>query len=443
MNTEEKEIKNRLFNVIPVGTLEMQQFLQMFSIEFSTTETESASVSCKIRPKLFLNPDFIKKYCKADEHLFMLIMHELYHVILGHTVLFKQHSIISNIAFDAVINSMLCKMFPQEQYISFFTQLNSSNKIPSCFLRPPAYDNPQEAKGILKNLYHTEMVTYFEIYQILIEKFFKNIKKDGFILIGNHNKSQNAKKNPILEDVVGKIISKCSKIYKGNGRGIGKDIEKINIKYKNSKKDLKKKMTNFLKKAGIESEETVKTKLKIRLRNQAALTFMPNFFDRTITAKKMLMDNVLLYNRQVSNAQPITENNLKSLVYLDVSGSVQEKLQKFVPLLIKPYKEKQCLMFCFSDAVTETNPKDFIKGNFDSTGGTDINCVFKHFFKLPKKKRAKKVIVLTDGDTGRIEGKYKNLIKEKNIKIYCGLFGEEPQKRDLKDVVKTFEEFKF
>lgn len=441
MNTEEKEIKNKLFNVIPVGTLEMQQFLQILSIKFSTTETQSASVSCTIRPELILNPDFINQYCKTNEHLFMLVMHELYHIILGHTTLFNNHTIIDNIAFDAVINSTLCKFFPQEEYTSFFTQLNNSNKIPSCLLRPPADDNPQEAKNILNNLYNTEMGTYFEVYKALIEKFSKDIKKDKFILIGNHDTSKNITNNPILKETVNKIISKCSKVYKATGRRTGEKTERINIKYEKSKNDLKKKIKNFLRKAGIESGDTVRTKLKIQLRNQSAVTFIPNFFDRTITAKKMLMNNVLLYNQQVSNNQPIQETPLKAFVYLDVSGSVQRELQEFAPLLIKPYKEKQCLMFCFSDEVAETNPKDFIAGKFYSTGGTDINCMFKHFFKLPIRKRAKKIIVLTDGYTGSVFCEYKNLIKEKNIKVYCGLFGRNPQREDLKDIVRSFEKF--
>ena len=304
------------------------------------------------------------------------------------------------------------------------------------------YIPKSKVKEILNNLYNTETGTYFEIYKLIMEKIAKDIKKDGFILIGNHNSSENITNNPIIKETINKLFPKCSKMYKDKCRGLGEDIGNINIKYKKPKEDLKTKMKKFLRKAGIESEDNVRTKLKIQLRNQSAVTFIPNFFDRTITAKKMLMDNVLLYNQQVSNNQPIQENNLKAFVYLDVSGSVQEQLQKFAPLLIKPYKEKQCLMFCFSTEVTETNPKDFIKGNFDSTGGTNINCVFKHFFKLSKKKRAKKVIVLTDGETGQVMSQYKKLIKEKNIKVYCGLFGEEIQKEDLKDIVKSFEEFK-
>lgn len=469
MNQEEQKIIDRLFNVIPVGTLQMQEFLRILSINFSTTQTQSAAITCDIRPTLLINPDFIKTYCKTDEHLFMLIIHELYHIILGHTALFKKGNIIDNIAFDAIINSILCKTFPQEEYTSFFTQLNCSNKIPSCLLRPPAKDNPQEAIEVLNTLYNTDTGTYFEVYKILIEKYEKDIKQfeqllnkipeqnsnthntnsqnqnneiGEFILIGNHNQSESITKNPILKEMVEQLISKWPRVYKIKGRDMGGNVGNININYESPQEKLKRKMKNFLKIAGIKTGDSLKTKLSIKLRNQSAVTLIPNYFDRTITAKKILMNNVLLYNQTLSNNQPINETPLKVFVYLDVSGSVQEYLQKFAPLLIKPYKEKKCLMFCFSTKVTETNPKDFIKGNFNSTCGTDINCVFKHFFNLPKKKRAKKIIILTDGYTGEVNNKYKSLIQEKNIKVYCGLFGEEPQKEDLKNIVKKFEEFK-
>jgi len=52
---------------------------------------------------------FLDKYCQDDEDLFLLILHELYHVILGHTRLFPRFALIDNIVYDAVINSMLSR----------------------------------------------------------------------------------------------------------------------------------------------------------------------------------------------------------------------------------------------------------------------------------------------------------------------------------------------
>jgi hypothetical protein len=45
-------------------------------------------------------------------------MHELHHVLLGHTKLFQRLSTADNIVFDAVINSLLCRMFPQPAYVA-------------------------------------------------------------------------------------------------------------------------------------------------------------------------------------------------------------------------------------------------------------------------------------------------------------------------------------
>ncbi len=94
MNEEEK-IKERLFSVIPTSSLHMMEFLKLMNVRLvDDKETETAAVTCTSRPELLLNKKFIDEYCKTDEHLFMLVIHELYHIVLGHTQLFKRHTLI-------------------------------------------------------------------------------------------------------------------------------------------------------------------------------------------------------------------------------------------------------------------------------------------------------------------------------------------------------------
>lgn len=55
-------------------------------MKIQTTEAvETASVECTSRPRLFINPRFVEKHAATPERLLMLVMHELHHVILGHT----------------------------------------------------------------------------------------------------------------------------------------------------------------------------------------------------------------------------------------------------------------------------------------------------------------------------------------------------------------------
>src|SRR3546814_20421854 len=67
----------------------------------------------------------------------MLVMHELHHVLLGHTTLFPRVTRIQNFVFDAVINGIVCRMFPEKDHTAFFTDYYDAGEFPQCLLRPP------------------------------------------------------------------------------------------------------------------------------------------------------------------------------------------------------------------------------------------------------------------------------------------------------------------
>ena len=79
----------------------------------------------------------VRKRCRADEHLFLLVMHELYHIILAHTTLYPRLGVAQNIAFDAVINAGLSRQFQGPEYRGFFEEINPADTFPSLLLRPP------------------------------------------------------------------------------------------------------------------------------------------------------------------------------------------------------------------------------------------------------------------------------------------------------------------
>ena len=118
--TDEERVVVRILEVIPRSSgsrlscskkgsnssFELMTFLSLFRVRFSD-KIATACVTCGESPELLLNKEFIEEHCKTDEHLFMLVMHELYHVILGHTRLFPRSTEVRNFVFDAVINALL------------------------------------------------------------------------------------------------------------------------------------------------------------------------------------------------------------------------------------------------------------------------------------------------------------------------------------------------
>lgn len=436
------DIKRRLFSVIPTSSLHMMEFLKLMDIRFTEEETKSAAVTCTSRPELLLNKAFVDAYCKTDEHLFMLVMHELYHIILGHTHLFKRHTDIDNIAFDAVINAILCRMFPGEEYVSFFTSINSDETFPGCILRPIGNKTPLKYIPVLKNLYYTNTGTYFEVYECITNELEEMLKNGQikYVLLGNHDDNNDDMSNPLLKKMLDKVISKWPREMIVNGRDLGGELEDKTIEFAKAERNAQNKMKRLLRKSGVIQGSVSKRKMSIQYVQEDATLVTPDYKDRTLLTKSIIYEQPLLYNSALINSKVVRDSNVQSLVYLDVSGSVVDDINHFAPLLLKPYKNKECLLFAFSTIVVPVSYQDFRKGKYKSTGGTSLNCIFEHYFSLPKKKQTKKVLILTDGETGKVADDYYQKIKQQKIEVYCGLFGRYT-KDDMSNITKYFEEF--
>ncbi|MCU0222790.1 MAG: hypothetical protein MUF27_01695 [Acidobacteria bacterium] len=148
-------VAERIVNCLPAASVEMETFCRLASIELvddgeagapgargpavrTTPAVRTAAVECADRPRLLLNARFLREYCRRDEHLFLLVMHELWHVILGHTRLYPRIDLADEIAFDAVINAGLARQFRGPEYLGFFDRLNPADSFPALLLRPPA-----------------------------------------------------------------------------------------------------------------------------------------------------------------------------------------------------------------------------------------------------------------------------------------------------------------
>ena len=437
-----EDIKKRLFSVIPTSSLHMMEFLKLMDIRFVDKETNSAAVTCSSRPELLLNKDFVDTYCKTDEHLFMLVMHELYHIVLGHTHLFKRHTDIDNIAFDAVINAILCRMFPEEEYVSFFTSINTDESFPGCILRPIGENTPNKYIPILKNLYFTNTGTYFEVYECISHEL-EEMLKDGrikYVLLGNHSDDNDDMNNPLLKKMLDKVVATWPRDHIATGRDLGGNLKDKTIEFAKAERSAYIKMKRLLRKAGVIQGNTSKNKASVIYSKEDATIPIVDYKDRTLLAKSLIYKEPLLYNSSLTSQKIVRESNVQTLVYLDVSGSVVDDINHFAPLLLKPYKNKECLLFAFSTIVVPVTYQDFRKGKYQSTGGTSIDCIFNHYFSLPKRKQTKKILILTDGYVGRVNKDLYQKIKNKKVEVYCGLFGKYI-KGDMEDIAKYFEEF--
>ena len=69
-------LRFRIFNVLPAAGYQMDRLLQLMDVVESDLR-RTACVECRVKPRMHLNPEFVEEHCQRDEHLFMLVMHEL------------------------------------------------------------------------------------------------------------------------------------------------------------------------------------------------------------------------------------------------------------------------------------------------------------------------------------------------------------------------------
>ena len=185
MSTTNDELVGRVLNAVPARTYEMGALLSVLRIEV-TTEVPTASVSCERRPVLRINPEFVEACCRTDEHLFLLVMHELHHVLLGHTRLFPRPTPAHNLAFDAVINALLCRRFPARAYTSFFAQLYDDAPGAARLLAPPGsrrIGNPR-LDALHDMLYRRSTVTAAEVFDAVVRTL--PSLPEGLVWLGSH-----------------------------------------------------------------------------------------------------------------------------------------------------------------------------------------------------------------------------------------------------------------
>ena len=414
------DVRRRIFSVVESGSVQMSALLRLIGIKVTDDDVKvpSAAVSCGAVPEMIVNISFVEKHCRTDEHLLMLIMHELYHVILGHTTFFERRTAADNIAFDAVINSMLCRSFPQDKFTSFFTSLNSSSDFPSCLLRPADDCVPDEFKGILKILYETDCGTYYEVYRMLKDKVGS---AGNAVLIGNH-RGDSQVSDPSIRRAIDEIIGRWPRNVIVGGRDMGGAMRDMEIELRKEDAAFKRKLVSLMFESGCNDDSDNPIDMRCHaLDSVEARTFFPKSSDRLAIAKRMIYGRLCSYDSTFDRFALRHDNDVRTLVYLDVSGSVTCALPKFVSAIVPAFRKGLCEMYAFSTEVCKVGIGDLARGRYKSTGGTDGNCVFEHYYSLPASKRKRRLLLITDGEIGEVS--YADRLRRDGVGVNVALIG--------------------
>ncbi len=440
-HTDEEEIALRLINCIPGATFELEQLLALVEIEL-TDSVPTATVTTGLRSSLLLNPDFIERCCVTDEHLFLLVMHELWHVLLGHTSLFTHTSLIENLAFDAIINAALTRQFPGPEFRGFFEALNPADSFPSRLLRAPEgwpnrtdYSGPGPAgtNSMLMRLYplwkqEVAEPTYNELIELLrsdadvlaLEADWD--RRTGEIrggagapvLVGDHGEDGDEKGSVVLRDELARVsIGWPDPPYPVISRGVGGSKTSWAVEAIAPSLSNRAVLERVLRRAAQRSRAGYRMQSRGSVATSAS-TVIPSARDRQRVARTRLGIPSLMWNGELQRSAIVHDAPRTAKVYLDVSGSMYEELPQLLPAVAQFVRQRLATAWQFSESVWPITLAELLKGDLTTTYGTTVSCALEHALS---DEATRHIVIITDGGIERVDARIVRALRDRHIAV--------------------------
>ena len=393
-------IAERILDAFPSGNYGLLALLRLLDI-VETTEVDTASVECTSMPRLLINPKFVDAHAATPERLLMLVMHELHHVLLGHTRLFPRVTPADNVIFDAVINALLCRMFPKREHTSFFTDFYSDAHFPACLLRPPAgwkLSSPaavppalqaKDLRGVqtvYRALYSETGANYQELYEAL-----RSVVPplDGIRLLGSHG-AEPAELEGLVFETVRSIVEHWPQPPDPiRGRSWHDLLRLESVRARRGNRSILR--TLIWKVAGPNGSALMRFQ---SAGPAAAVTPIPSG-DRRAVVLRALGAPQLLYRAESTGK--VRERRDRVHVYVDVSGSIGDLKGALYGAVLDCRDVVHPSVHLFSTVVHDVSFDGLRNGKCRTTGGTSIECVASHI----QKHGVRRAVLLTDGWVGR------------------------------------------
>ena len=427
-------IEEQVLDCFPSGSYALAALLRLVDI-VESDKIPTAAVECRIQPRLLVNPDFVKKHAYTPERLLVLVMHELHHVLLGHTTLFKTVTDTDNFVFDCVINALVSRMFPDPEHISFLTEFYSDKKFPECLLRPPPRWNGHTVgklpsairclpKGcqlavaeVYRGLYSETGVTYEEIYEIL-PRLIVGGALSGIPLLGGHDEDGAIRgdietRSPVLFDVVRSIVEEWPQPPDPiSGRSLA-DILRQDTLSTRSVPGNRAMLRALLRKVG--GRGTNGRILKVGGLQITVPTPVP-VIDRRTTVLRALGSKPLFYNGS-TEVRRRTPSGDSVHVYVDVSGSM-DGIKDAIYGAVNDCREwVHPSVHLFSNSISEVTLEQIRRGIVKTTGGTDVCCIAEHM----KSNKVRRACIITDGWVGEPRGGHFTTLAKSRLGVaYAG-----------------------
>ena len=432
-------VADRILDCFPGGTYALTALLRLLDI-VESDEVPTAAVECREQPRLLVNPGFVAQHAETPEKLLMLVMHELHHVLLGHTTLFPTITPVQNFVFDAVINGIICRMFPEERYTSILTGFYDAGKFPECLLRPPpgwpvparrpvpaqrpaptaalvapasVPVAPASALALWKALYSDGGATYKEVFDIL-PKHLGDSAVAGIPLLGGHDPAGATgggleHRSPLLFDVVRGIVERWPQPPDPiRGRSLADILSSSTIRRVRtpSARAILRGLIRKVAASGAHGRSRI-----ARLDPVATQLPIPAFARRTAVLRALGHEPLL--HPGIVPVRRIVPAGERVHVYLDVSGSMEEVKGALYGSVLDCRQEVHPVIHLFSTKVADISLAELRRGVCRSTGGTDIACVAEHMARC----RIGRALIVTDGWVGVPAGSHRDTLARARLAV--------------------------
>lgn len=429
-------LRARILSVIPAGSYQLDRFFQLFDLQV-THAVATAAVSMGATPRLLINPEFVARHCRTDESLFVLVLHEMLHVVLGHTRLFARATPAHNLAFDAVINAMIARAHPEPAYLELLQEVNSWARFPGRLLRPapgwpqcpaPLPDDASDRERVLHaRLYGPDHknVTYHELFELLSELLGAS-ETEATQLLGGHDDGgggEEVEGDPTVRDVIDSMVQQWPAQVSGPLRGtVGpKHVLELAAKVV-ADKALERALAAFFARAGLDGRRRLAGQPRTVNVPTSSFSVLPQAGDRRGHARAVALGRAPVFwdapsCRRLRTRPPVPD----AFVYLDVSGSMGSCLPFLRAALRRPVRDGVARLFAFSTVIAEVCVRTFGQRATQSTGGTEINAVLRHVLSLPAKQRPRKVALVTDGYVGAPDQALVQQLRQLGMAVHVAL----------------------
>lgn len=402
-------LTDRIFSALPAGDYCLPALMKVLEV-VETDRVPTASIECTDWPRLLINPAFVARHANTPEKLLMLVLHELHHVILGHTRNVRRPGPIENLAFDMVINAMLSRSVRDPRARALLTDTYDPERLPEALLRPPYgfrqsrerdrelaeaplpwhAHAPSGLRGLYSRLYFGPGATYSEILDLLRECAGPEWGSGPFLLGGHGDEDADprhlAHKSAVLH---GALKSAVARWPQGDSpRGVA-SLNAALILPSPVPPPLRGQLLTAIESVacpgnGFASGHDAPGIVGIE-------SVVPRTSRRSVVGRALGVPPILHPDFVLGLPRPQESSPVH--VYVDVSGSVQTIIPHLIGAILDAGIAVHPVVHQFSTQIADVTLTDLRRGKVRSAGGTDFECVTAHVAS----HRVRRAVIVTDG----------------------------------------------